>query len=239
MAQRAIQKYALALLTTGGERDMAGVGRSQGALEGWKMAEEREKATEIDLDELDLGLDLGRVGPGRQPRAIEARFLRELTAADLQMPAKVVTKAPAIAHLRDRHHALARVLATGTSEGEASVITGYSPSRISILKADPQFQELVSFYRETSTEVVADFRQRMALVGITATAILSDRLEDAPDDISTGLMNDIVKTMADRTGHAPQKGPTAQVSIHVELQDRMQRARERLAAFNGKTINHE
>ena len=194
---------------------------------------------EIDLDELDLGLDLGRVGPGRQPKPLAAQFVRELEPADLLIPASQVQKAPAVRELRDRHHALARVLATGTPEGEASVVTGYSLSRISILKADPQFQELVEFYRETATEAVADFRQRMAMVGVMATEVLSERLEDQPDEIGTGLLNDIVKTMADRTGHAPAKGPQAQVSIHVELQDRMQRARERLANFQPKVIDHE
>lgn len=194
---------------------------------------------EIDLDELDLGLDLGRVGPGRQAKDLQPRFLRELEPADLLVPATEITKAPPVKELRDRHHALARVLATGTKEGEASLVTGYSLSRISILKADPQFRELVEFYRESATEVVADFRQRMAMVGITATEVLSERLEDNPDEIGTGLLTDIVKTMADRTGHAPAKGPSAQVSIHVELQDRMQRARERLAAFQPKVIDHE
>lgn len=195
----------------------------------------------IDLNELglDLGLDLGRVGPGRQAKQIQASFLRELTEEDLLLPATIVTKAPPIGQLRDRHHALARVLATGSPEGEASVITGYSLSRISILKADPQFRELVEFYRTTATEVVADFRQRMAMVGITATEVLSERLEESPDDIGTGLLNDIVKTMADRTGHAPAKGPTAQISLHVELQDRIERARRRLEAFQPKTIDHE
>lgn len=193
----------------------------------------------IDLMDLDLGLDLGRVGPGRQAKQITASFLRELEPADLLIPASAVQKAPQVTQLRDRHHALARVLATGTSEGEASVVTGYSLSRISILKADPQFQELVAFYRETALEVVADFRQRMAMVGITATEVLSERLEDSPDEVPTGLLNDIVKTMADRTGHAPAKGPTAQVSIHVDLQDRMERARARLANFQPRTIEHE
>ncbi len=195
---------------------------------------------EIDLDELDLGLDLGRIGPGRQRKDPEPEFVRELSEADLRMPAKQVTKAPLVKELRDRHHALARVLATGSSEADASRIVGYTPSRISILKADPQFRELVEFYRGTATEVIADFRERMALVGLTATALLGERLEDQPEEVGTGLLNDIVKTMADRTGHAPQKGPTAQVSIHVELQDRMQRARERLAAFQApKVIDHE
>ena len=120
---------------------------------------------ELSLDDLGLDLVPGRVGPGRQPKPLTAEFVRDLTESDLTIPATVPTTSPPLNKIRDRHHALARVLATGTSEGEASIVTGYSLSRISILKADPQFQQLLDFYRDTSTEVVADFRARMATRG--------------------------------------------------------------------------
>lgn len=201
----------------------------------------QEAATSLDLDlELDLGLVPQRLGPGRQPKAITAEFSRELTHADLSMPAVSIQKPPSLVKLRDSHHALARTLASGVSEYEASLITGYSGSRISILKADPQFQELLEFYRETATDVLADFRRRMADMGLDALAVLQERLDEKPDEFSPGLLKDIVKDMADRTGHAPAKTAAGgNVNINVNLSDRMTEARARVAAARGKTIDHE
>jgi hypothetical protein len=191
----------------------------------------------------DLGLDLiPRQGPGRKAKAVTAEFSRELTPADLTMTPAVASANPPLKKIRDSHHSLARVLASGSSEGDASIITGYSPGRISVLKADPQFQELLAFYRETATEVVADFRARMADMGLEALEELRDRLHDKPEDFSPGLLNEIVKTLADRTGHAPQKGPTSVTQINVDLGDRMARARERVKAvpsLGGPTIDIE
>lgn len=184
----------------------------------------------------DVGLDLGpvttRTGPGRQAKQVTAEFSRALTPADFALArASGPIQAKPLAKIRDSHHSLARVLATGTSEGDASIITGYSPSRISVLKADPQFQELLEFYRSTATQVVADFRARMADMGMDALTEMRDRLQENPEDFSSSLLKDIVRDMADRTGHAPQRQGGVAVQINVGLTDRMKNARERVAAL--------
>jgi hypothetical protein len=193
------------------------------------------------IDDIDLDLcELPRVGPGRQASEISAEFVRELTEADLLSPVAQTQFALSIKKIRDSHHALARVLATGSSEAEASLITGYSPSRISILKADPQFQDLLEFYRNQAKEVTADFRARMALTGMTALAELQERLEEEPEKISTALMKDIVKDLADRTGHAPNSGSKPGVNVNINLSDNMANARARVEAFKAqRTIEHE
>lgn len=190
-----------------------------------------------------LDLEMPRVGPGRQAKPVETSFVRELTVEDLRSTPVKTQAAPAINKLRDTHHALARALATGSSEHEASLITGYSPSRISILKADPTFQELLEFYRLQGAEKVADFRERMAVVGMTALSELAERLEDNPEEFNPALLTTIVKDMADRTGHAPQRGPTTvnNTQINVGLSERMERARARTAEAlaASKVIEHE
>lgn len=195
----------------------------------------------MSLDFEELGLDLTEfVRSGRPAKVVDAQYSRDLTAADLSMPKAEVQKARPLAKIRDAHHALARVLATGTSEAEASAITGYSPSRISILKADPQFQELLAFYRSTSVEAVSDFRQRMLNLGMGALQELEDRLDDNPDSFSPALLKDIVKDMADRTGHAPNKGTTVNVNVDAALSDRIAKARARIEALSsGKVIEHD
>lgn len=193
------------------------------------------------IDDLNLDLAMPRVGPGRQAKEVSVEFVRELTAEDLRTPPTQVQTAAPIKALRDTHHALARLLATGMSEHEASLQTGYSPSRISILKADPTFMELLEFYRERGEGAVSDFRERMAVVGLTALAELGERLEEKPEDFSPALLKDIVKDMADRTGHAPQKGPSQVTNINIGLSERMAAARERTAQAlaAAKVIDHE
>lgn len=196
------------------------------------------------MDSFDLGIDLGLLPrAGRQAKPLFAEFVRELAPADLTMPAVRVQTAPPLKKIRDTHHALARVLVTAGSESEASAITGYSLSRISILKADPQFQELLEFYREGSERVVTDMRERMAGMAGAALQELSDRLDETPEEFTPNLLKEIVKDLADRTGHAPQRGPAPTVQVNVNLTDRMARARERvnerLAAPAPKVIDHE
>lgn len=180
------------------------------------------------LDAVDLTALIPR--PGRQGIPVTAEFVRELTPADLAMPVTQVQSSKPIKAIRDSHHAVARLLATGAREADIAAVTGYSASRISVLKADPQFQDLVIFYSETATEVVADFRSRMAMVGIDALQELHNRILDDEDGtkVSAGLLKDVVVSLADRTGHAPQRGPTAVTQINVTLTERMAKARERI-----------
>jgi hypothetical protein len=199
---------------------------------------------EASLQDLDLEglLPPPRVGPGRQAAPLVAEFVRELTPADLAMPATVTQTPPAISKIRDSHHAVARMLATGSRDGDIAIATGYSASRISVLKADPQFQELVKFYTDTSTEVVADLRSRMAGMAIDALQEMSSRLNDDPEQFSVGQLNEVVKTMADRTGHAPQHGPQSKTEINITLVERMAKSRERIKALMSdgmRTIDHD
>lgn len=185
---------------------------------------------------MDLPLDIRT--RGRTAKSVELELVGEIVEADLALlGASRGSAAPPIKRLRDTHHALARVLASGASCADASAITGYSPSRISILQADPQFQELLAHYRGQSSEVVADFRNRMAGMGLDALQELQHRLEEDPDGFSSQLLLELTKVMADRTGHAPAgKGGTA-VQVNVNLGERMAKARERTAALRAESGN--
>lgn len=176
----------------------------------------------------DLSLGSKPRTRGRPAKAVSAEFLRELDAPDLALlGSERGVHAPAVKQLRDRHHALARALAQGISESECSAITGYSSSRISILKADSSFRELVAHYREVKGSAFADFQERAAAVSIEALNIIADRLEDEPEAVTTGQALEIVKTLADRTGHAPVSR-IQQTNINVDLGGRLAAARQRL-----------
>jgi len=192
--------------------------------------------SEFDIDGL---LGAPRVGPGRQAKRVVAEFSRELTETDLLIPATETQKAPSLKTLRDSHHALARCLATGVKEAEAALVTGYTLSRISVIKADPQFQDLLAFYREQGTDLVGDLRARMNNMGLDALSELQDRLEEKPEDFSVGMLKDIVKDMADRTGHAPNKGSTTNININSGLSEKMAKGRARIEAHKARVIEHD
>lgn len=175
---------------------------------------------------LDLDLDIGSV-IGRKPRAVTAEVTRELTESDLALLATERGIKPShIARLSERHHALARCLASGLSVSDACAITGYTPSRVSILKGDPSFEELISFYTEAKGEMVLDLGAKMLANAREAATILAERLEDEPAAIGIDTLLDIQKIGADRTGFGPASR-TTNVHVHMNLADRLKTARER------------
>lgn len=176
-----------------------------------------------------MDLDLDIIGAGRQTKRLHAEPLRELTEADLALLATERGVQPsAIKRISDRHHSLARLLASGTSVSDACAITGYTPSRISILKGDPAFEELIAFYREGKAEAVQDLSDKLVEVSREAVGILQDRLELEPEAFDAGTLLDLAKFGADRTGHGPQSR-TTNLNVNVNLADRLSAARKRVS----------
>lgn len=141
---------------------------------------------------------------------------RSLTALDLaeRKVTSVGSKAPSLKNLRATHHRLAQLLASGMKPAEASLGTGYSLSRISILQADPAFAELLAHYSEKREEAFVDVQQRMAGVATDILEVLQERLQDNPDSFSNKDLNELVKTTADRGGYSPvQKTETKNITI--------------------------
>ena len=95
---------------------------------------------------------------GRSLSALELEVLGAISPEDLmdrETEGQLVTsQTPTLARLRGIHHEIARLLATGLSPAEVSACTGYSPSRISTLQADPSFKELLTFYSQKESELV-------------------------------------------------------------------------------------
>lgn len=172
---------------------------------------------------MDLDLPL----TGRKTQPILAEVLRSLTEADVALLATERGIQPSsIKKLTDSHHALARCLAAGMSNAEVSAITGYTPSRISVLGDSPLFAELVEHYRKGEDGALADFQARALNVGLTALDELKDRLENEPEKIGTATIIEAVKALADRTGHGPSS-KTTNVNLNVSLAERVAEGRRR------------
>ncbi len=182
---------------------------------------------------MELGFDIASLSArGRRPETPSCEFARELTRADLEVLANAPrnVEMPELKKITERHHALARALASGMRVGEAASLVGYEIARVSVLQDNPAFQELLSLYRDQKDLEFAEFAGRIAGLGKDAVLELQDRLEQAPEKFSNGMLLDMVKTLADRSGHGPTT--KSEVTVNVTLGDRLAaaRARARLAA---------
>lgn len=177
---------------------------------------------DIDLQSLRL--------TGRAEVSLVATEGRELTESDIALlETERATKPQPIKAIRESHHLLARVLATGASATEAAITTGYTPSRISILQSDPTFQELVAFYRANDTVALVEFQALAGAIKLDALQILRERIDDDPDSFTPSMLLEVTKELADRTGDGKQTKQT-NVNVNVDIAARLQRGRERVAA---------
>jgi hypothetical protein len=173
---------------------------------------------------------------GRTSRELVFAQVRELDTCDVAMlgEEKGVQSTP-LKRLSDRHHALARCLASGMAECDAAIACGYVLSRVSVLKSDPAFQELLAFYRADTDNAYRDLHSRLAGLSMDAADELTERLEAdmqaeiADKKISIGQLMEITKLGADRTGHGPQSSST-NLNVNVDLAGRLEAARRRVEA---------
>lgn len=179
---------------------------------------------------MKLDLDISAImAPGRKPAPLSAVVTRELTLDDIQaLAAPRGTSPPELKKLSERHHALARALASGLSEAEAAALTGYDSSRVSILKSSPAFQELLELYRDRKDAEFAEMHAMLAGLSKDAALEIRMRLEEQPDQLSVGQLMELLKLGADRTGF----GPTSkqETTVRVDLGARLDAARKRALA---------
>lgn len=180
---------------------------------------------------MTLGLETLRL-TGRAAMPIAAEFVRALTAEDIEMLAKERSvqkpkELSSLTMLSERHRNLARLLAMGKPDWECAVITGYTASRISILKSDPAMQNLIKHYSEEKDIVYVQAHEKMAQVASTALDILQDRLEDPEKvaEMSNGQLLQIVEISSDRSGMGPTS--KSEVNVNVNIAERLEAARKR------------
>lgn len=147
-----------------------------------------EAGLPFDDDESTEVFDLGPNQGGRKKgkKGLVWEFIRVLKAPDdlpllhNTLPARRAN----LTQIRHTHHQLARLLAEGKSQTEASLITGYNPSYISVLKTDPSFMELMTYYSSQGEQVFVDVFERMRSLGLSTLDELQTRLETDPDSYS-------------------------------------------------------
>ena len=129
--------------------------------------------------------------------ALDLELVREVRADEAPPKAGL----PSIKRLRDSHHTLARLLARGLGEAECSHITGYALSRISSLKRDAMFADLIQAYRADARDVQRDIEAMYLGIANDYAQHIHERLDHEEVPIGTAL--DVFKAFADRGGFAP------------------------------------
>lgn len=187
------------------------------------------------LEPYQMDLDLDSL-IGRKTTPVMAEVIRPLAEADLALLATERGIQPsAIKRLTDNHHALARYLARGTPDIEAALYTGYTPSRISVLKDSPLFAELVAHYRSIETEVHADAQELQNTAHLMLTKEVIRRMEEEPEKVGNSTLGDWYAKFADRTGHGPQS-KTTNVNVNLSYAERVRAARTR--SMSAKATPH-
>lgn len=183
-----------------------------------------------------MDLEISPRTRGRAALPLTPVKVRDLSLSDLGLlSSEKGSEAPNIKRISNRHHTLARLLASGMGPGEAAIVAGYSASRISILQDDPLFKDLVTFYKKDVDAQYLDMHERIAGLSVDALEELRQRLEEEPDSFSNGMLLDIMTKTADRSGNGPTSTST-QVNVNVNLADRLEAARKRVAEYRIQTI---
>ena len=175
---------------------------------------------------------------GKMLSPLECEIINSIDVGDLVARSTsplASSEAPSLAKLRQIHHEIARLLASGLSETEVAGVVGYSLSRISILKADPSFKELLAYYSKRQEEVFIDVRKRLAVLGMDAVAELQDRLDYKSDSLTNTQLIEITKASLDRAGFNPvNKTENVQVLL---TGDELAKLKERIGGTNARIVD--
>lgn len=180
------------------------------------------------MSELSLGLELSPRIMGQAVRPLNVEVVRALTIDDLALleaPRSNYKTESVIKRLSERHHALARLIATGAKPVEAAAIMSYEIATVYRLSVDPAFKELVEFYRSDVTREMRSTFERLSGLASDAADELQTRLEDEPEKFTNNQLLEVIKVGADRTGMGPSSS-SVQVSVNLNIAEKMKQARE-------------
>lgn len=163
----------------------------------------------------------------------EVSPVREIERSELAQLAQVNPQRQRIKNLVDKHHRVARLIASGLSHAEVAEITGRSTASIRLYSADPAFQELVEAYRpkiNAQFERGIDEFTRVATSNmLMAEAMIQDKLEAAVENeefLPTRDLLAISRDAADRLGYGKK---STNVNVNVDFAAKLEAMNKRTA----------
>lgn len=191
----------------------------------------------MDGTEYAARLDVRSLSLSKRSVDIEPWYVASVRPATREDYVLVISAHPAapdprapLARISAPHHMLAKLVAEGKENAEISAITGYSPNRISVLKKDPAFSELVTHYEQYIIEAEANIHAQIQHIALTAMQHLQERLDEEPEKFSIKDLQSLANNGLDRIGY----GPSSKLNVNVNdpakvlqtLQEAMQTERE-------------
>jgi hypothetical protein len=151
------------------------------------------------------------------PRILNVRPLVEADLEALRQP----SAGARLQNIRDSHHKICRLMASGLKLWEVAQRTGFSVARLSVLSKDPSIIELVAHYRNLITE---DWRDEMDSIieDDLATARMTSRMiRDKVEAADAGEEEIPLKTLLalgadakDRHGYGKK---THQTNVNIDF----------------------
>ena len=125
-------------------------------------------------------------------------------------------KQGALQRLRTHHHRAAQLLGAGLKVIDVAYIIGMTPERLGKLsREDSTFKELVEQYRGRELMETQAAIARLNQLSLDAMDVITDRLREAPEDVTMEELQKLAFAALDRTGHGPQTKHTEEVQYGV------------------------
>jgi len=166
-------------------------------------------------------------GPSRAGAGTRIVSVRPITETDLELLRQPAARY-GLATIRDSHHNIARHLAAGLRLHEVAAATGYSISRVKMLRDDPAMAELVSHYRSIIDERWAetvDAHQELAISNMRkAERMIADKL-DAADEVGDSLpVRELIAITSDRMDRFGYSKKTVNTNFNIDFAAKLEAA---------------
>ena len=138
----------------------------------------------------------------RSPRTPYIKGVRPMVKADIESLREPSAR-PRVAKLRDSHLSMIRMFAAGLTNAEVAHQTGYTVSRVSLIRNTPAVQERVAKFHEAADSAaqktidsIQEMQTEIARKGLRHTL---DKIEDG--ELSDQLVIKAVDSALDRIGY--------------------------------------
>lgn len=169
----------------------------------------------------------------RKPSTPYIKSVRSMTKDDIEALRQPSSRVR-LKKLRDSHHIIARLLVSGLSNREVAQETGYSETRISIIKSSPAMQELIARYRADDDTAWREKRDTFYDYVHSASAkawrkineVLDADDENAATEIPVDKLLKIASDGSDRVGYHKR---STKENINIDFAARLELAISRSA----------
>lgn len=145
-----------------------------------------------------------------------------------------------VAQYRESHHAVARMIAAGMSDSMIRRRTGYTHRRLTLMKQDPAFCQLIEDYKEEVFDKINHDTDTFAELSIgnmiAAERHITDRIAEYDERGELLPLNDSLKIVSDRADRFGYSKRVTQTNINVDIAVALDRAIDRSKAV--KQIEH-